>query len=274
MSDLVRMFAAIKPAVVAISGQVGDGPSDLEVIGSGFNVDPKGLVLTCRHVVEPVPGAKPGKLQVQFIFTAGGRVGRLDVPVGWAMVPGSDDDIAAIRLMPISRDLPALQIGDGSRVFEGTRVGLCGFPLGLALESNARSSSSTFQIGIVGSIVPYPTAPPARRRMYRLDIPVNVGNSGGPVFLQEDGTVVGVLAERPSAETPVYEKRIRETEYTAAGTSALAHAVPIDRSRGLVERMGRLTNEEINKLRRGVPPDWWKGQVLPLADRQRNNSEE
>jgi S1-C subfamily serine protease len=183
MTDLVSVFRRVKPAVVAIAKRKGDAYDEQEIIGTGFNVDPRGLVVTAWHVVQPLlrsPNrADAALLAVEFIIPAGqNEITRFDVPVAWGI--GFQGDVAILGLTPSSAAFPTLELTSGDDVNEGTTVGVCGYPLGLALEPGVQAVASTFQTGIVGAIVPYPTATGVDRKEFRLDIGVNQGNSGRP----------------------------------------------------------------------------------------------
>ncbi|MDO8478309.1 MAG: serine protease [Candidatus Rokubacteria bacterium] len=263
MADLVALLARFKPAVVAIVRRTGDGPVDQQVLGTGFNIDQKGVIVTCRHVVEEFIN---DRLEAQFVYREEQLLAKRDMPFNWVIIHDTDD-VAIIRLQNSPMPLPFAPLGTGSRVSEGTAIGVCGYPLGLALEPKARSAASTFQVGIVGAIMPYPGAPPlAGTTFYRLDIPLNFGNSGGPMFLQEDGAVVGVVAGRPTTMAPVFARKevLSPTDLTAIVSGGLTHAIPIDRSLHLIERVKRLTDQEIDEVRRTRKfPPWWDEVKTP-----------
>lgn len=208
--DLAQVFRRIKPGVVAIAVARGDEFDSQIVLGTGFNVDPRGLVLTAAHVIRPViasPNEADRKnLLVEFVIPnpAEGVVYRAD-------------------------------------------VGVSGFPLGLAFEPSSRASSaSTFQTGIVGAIVPHPSVPTSKRKQYRLDIGVNYGNSGGPVFLPSDGRVIGIVTDRPAYQAAVLAKGIGPTDYTVLAQSGLTHAIPIEYAAGVVTTLRAMSETEVD----------------------------
>lgn len=90
--------------------------------------------------------------------------------------------------------LPA-KIIHSKGVSEGTPVGILGFPQGLNFPAKFESKDSTqmtplLQTGVVSGILPFSGLP--RPSSFVLDILVNGGSSGSPLFL-ETGEVVGVV---------------------------------------------------------------------------------
>ena len=141
-------------------------------LGSGFIIDPDGLILTNHHVVE--------------------NAARIDVVVGKdrrfrAQVVGNDPptDIAVLKIE--ARDLPALPLGDSNAIRVGDWVLAIGNPFGLA---------NTVSAGIISAKdrttedVPG-LDPQGFYSFLQTDASINPGNSGGPL-LDLAGNVVGV----------------------------------------------------------------------------------
>jgi serine protease Do len=141
-------------------------------LGSGFIIDPDGLILTNHHVVE--------------------NAARIDVVVGKdrklrATIVGADPptDLAVLRID--ARGLPALPLGDSNALRVGDWVLAIGNPFGLA---------NTVSAGIISAkdrtTEDVPGLDP--RGFYNFlqtDASINPGNSGGPL-LDLGGNVVGV----------------------------------------------------------------------------------
>jgi serine protease Do len=141
-------------------------------LGSGFIIDPDGLILTNHHVVE--------------------NAARIDVVVGKdrrlrATIVGADPptDLAVLRID--ARGLPALSLGDSNALRVGDWVLAIGNPFGLA---------NTVSAGIISAkdrtTEDVPGLDP--RGFYsflQTDASINPGNSGGPL-LDLGGNVVGV----------------------------------------------------------------------------------
>ena len=138
-----------------------------EGVGSGFIVDPAGLIVTSHHVVK---GADSVTVTLQ-----DGR--KLE-----AQVVGVDPktDLALIEV-DADESLPAVEFGDSDRTRVGDWVVAVGNPFGLAGTVTAGIVSGRGRD--IGS-GPYDD-------FLQIDAPINRGNSGGPLF-DRGGRVVGV----------------------------------------------------------------------------------
>jgi serine protease Do len=135
--------------------------------GSGFIIDPSGLIVTNNHVV-----GHADKIVVSLVDGT-------QLP---AQLIGSDDltDVALIKVTP-SGPLPAVTWGDSRQVEVGDWVLAAGNPFGLGGSVTA---------GIVSARGRDLGAGPFDNFL-QLDAPINPGNSGGPIF-NMDGQVVGI----------------------------------------------------------------------------------
>ncbi len=133
-------------------------------LGTGFVVRPDGLIATNLHVIGE---ARPISVQL-----ADGR--RQEV----VAVEASDRglDLALIRIK--ATNLPALELGDSDRLKQGQPVVAIGNPQGLEYSVVAGVVSGKRQID--------------GRSMIQLAIPVEPGNSGGPL-VDMQGRVQGIL---------------------------------------------------------------------------------
>jgi serine protease Do len=135
--------------------------------GSGFIIDPAGLIVTAAHVV-----GNAEKIVVALLDGA-------ELP---AEVVGSDEltDIAVIRVKPAA-PLPGVTWGDSRTLEVGDWVVAAGNPFGLGGSVTAGIVSAHGRD--IGS-GPYDD-------FIQIDAPINPGNSGGPLF-NTDGEVVGI----------------------------------------------------------------------------------
>ncbi|GAB7537845.1 DegQ family serine endoprotease [Burkholderia sp. 3C] len=135
-------------------------------LGSGFIVDPDGIILTNRHVVGDAATVDV-KLTDKRQFK--GRV------------MGSDplSDVAVIRID--AHGLPSVATGDPARTEVGDWVMAIGAPYGF---------SNTVTQGIVSA---KSRSLPGERYIpfIQTDVPINPGNSGGPLF-DLDGRVIAI----------------------------------------------------------------------------------
>jgi serine protease Do len=142
------------------------------IVGSGFIVDAKGIVLTNSHVAL-------GRQAITVTLDEG-----TTVP---ARLVAADPifDIAVLQIpMPSTGTLPVLALGDSSVLKPGDDVLAIGNPLGL---------SQTLTHGIVSAVnrVLPVTFFTQTEPMIQIDSPINHGNSGGPL-LNRCGEVVGM----------------------------------------------------------------------------------
>src|SRR5580704_7490992 len=159
----------------APGGQGGQGSGDGSIrersLGSGVIVDPKGYIVTNRHVVE-----KADRIRVRFE----------DDPPGVqhdAKVIGTDQetDLAVIKV-DVDRALPAAKMGNSDGMQVGDWVLAIGSPFGQA---------GTVTAGIVSAkgrdIVPGRQF----QTFIQTDAAINPGNSGGPL-VNMNGEVIGI----------------------------------------------------------------------------------
>jgi serine protease Do len=152
-------------------GGPGDGSVRERSLGSGVIVDPKGYILTNRHVVE-----KADRIRVRFE----------DDPPGVqhdAKVIGTDQetDLAVIKV-DVEHALPAAKMGNSDGMEVGDWVLAIGSPFGQA---------GTVTAGIVSAkgrdIVPGRQF----QTFIQTDAAINPGNSGGPL-VNLNGEVIGI----------------------------------------------------------------------------------
>ena len=225
---------AVLPAVVSISvtesaaaaaaDEAGDGegpalPRDRHGkvfgAGSGFVIDPSGVIVTNDHVVE-------GASKI-IVSLANGT----QLP---AHVLGVDQltDIAVLKITP-KAPLPAEHWGDSRQVEVGDWILVAGNPFGLG---------STITAGIIS----------ARGRdimsgpfddFLQLDAPINPGNSGGPTF-DMSGGVVGVTTAIISP---------------TGGSVGIGFAIPSDIAEEVVDQIRKYGHLDRGWLGVGVTDD-------------------
>jgi len=270
MNSLAEIFKRVKPSTVAIGTKVEGKPL---AIGTGFIVDPSGVVVTCKHVVEglllehekfpdtPIPsGKKVGRatLKTHEIFTMFicVRGDEIEVEgVSPVFIGGPNKrDLAVMKLPNRSEPYPSIELGDSDKLQEGDFIATCGFPLGLALNPKAISGTSSFQAGIVSAVFPHQDVPSKLRSAFQLDLTANPGNSGGPVFLQGDGVVIGVLSHVLRAPQSISEGNLNAKVSVPTG---LSYAVPINAASNWVHRVRSMTEGDLKTLARGELPEGW-----------------
>ena len=197
------------------------------IIGSGFCVHEKGLIVTCEHVFKSffnqedhqkamnkkdgeISGLRGSVPTVIFFGTEpmGKEILVFSVPVTDAVaVKGYD---LALLKVPVhkefSKGYPILKIAEYSELHETMEIGTCGFPLGNILQQQLGTITSSFTKGMISSIIPAPHIQKEYLKGFQLDLTATNGNSGGPVFSLSNGHVLGVLqggAVHPDDGRPV-----------------------------------------------------------------------
>lgn len=162
--SLEELAAAATQAVVLIDVETPSGNRQ----GSGFLVDPDGLILTNEHIMRDAVAAR--------VKLASGDMYDL------VTLLASDDrrDLAVIQVPGF--DLPALPLGNSDSVRIGNPVVLIGSPLGL---------ENTVTTGIVSGR----RQEPEGYQLLQVSAPASRGSSGGPL-LSSDGEVVGIASSQ------------------------------------------------------------------------------
>ena len=178
-APLEDMFAWVKPGIVVI--EVFSGGQQIGM-GSGFVVDPSGIIVTNYHVSSPGDAA-----YVKFTDDSRYEVaGYLAVKPEW--------DLAVLQLKGKPEHLRVLGLVHDSKPREASEVIAVGSPLGHTFVPTK---------GIVGKVVQAADLPPSARQFVleatghdeqfwiEHDAQIAPGNSGGPLF-NRAGDVVGV----------------------------------------------------------------------------------
>ena len=177
--SLADVIAPVLPAVVNISvkqiimaspaepGQVGRAPPrNTMSLGSGFIIDPTGIIVTNKHVVD---NAYEITVTLQD-----------NTPLQATVMGQCPCDIVLLRVKP-DKPLPTVKFGDSDSLRIGDPVVAIGNPLGLGNSVSA---------GIVSALNRDIRTSPIDDYI-QTDAAINHGNSGGPLF-NIKGEVVGI----------------------------------------------------------------------------------
>ncbi len=155
-----QVFQAVASAVAVVTAQRAMGGGNQ---GSGFLIDPDGVVVTNFHVVAGAEAIEV-KLKNGRTFAVTGVV---------AFDP--EQDICVLKID--ASDLPAVSLGDSRQLAPGAKVLVIGAPLGLDYTiTNGLFSGSRTSFG---------------QAALQFSAPISPGNSGGPL-LDAQGRVVGI----------------------------------------------------------------------------------
>ncbi len=181
-STIINVVENVSPAVVSIVVKTVDfdlfnGPSSTESgIGTGFIVDPSGIIVTNSHVVDD-PDAEYS------VVTKDGEAYEVE-----NVHKDSTSDLAIIEIT--ARDLPVVALGDSDNLKVGQKAIAIGNALG--------RFQNTVTVGVVSGIGRqvytyggFGTASNVQENAIQTDAALNPGNSGGPL-LNSAGQVIGI----------------------------------------------------------------------------------
>ena len=147
-----------------------------EVAGSCFFVSPNGIVVTNYHVIN-------GKSQFKIIDNSGAQFN--------AVIEKSDPSNDLVVMKVNTQNHKYLNIASFSSLKTGQEIFSVGYPVSAVLGTEVK-----FTNGVVSST----TGPQNMANMFQMTVPIQPGNSGGPV-LNNEGQVVGIATSSASVDT-------------------------------------------------------------------------
>jgi S1-C subfamily serine protease len=231
-ADPVEAIQRVKGSVVAVGTYDKSRSPAFNFLGTGFVVGDGLLIATNAHVVPVVLDGE--RREVLAIAVPGATPASVQIRAAKTLVVDQDHDLALLRID--GAKLPALTLGDSSRVREGQTYLLTGFPVGAVLgvipathramvsaltpiaipTGNARELDARAVKRLSSS--PYP--------VLQLDGTAYPGNSGSPLYDPETAEVIGII-------NMVFVKGTRETAITHP--SGISFAIPAQPLKNLVE---------------------------------------
>lgn len=185
-----------------------------QIVGSGITVEDGRVILTAAHVIAEMAAiraknevlsrhaapvvAVPG----QAALSDRKEDGTQELIVSHGLLPFEElsrtvnpsDDIGIV--VPPDPLPTSVALDFDHEPYEGDRVFACGWPYGTKLNHSVVSS---FVFGTVAAVLPHPVVRLTGRKEYVVQIPVNPGNSGGGVFDQTTGRLIGIVSARYQA---------------------------------------------------------------------------
>jgi len=205
--DAKSVAAAITPSVVSIevTTRTGGGTGSGSIYSSNSS---ESIIITNNHVV--ADAATSGTINVEL----------LNGDVYPAIIIGRDVayDIAVIKIQ--AGNLPAIKLGDSSKVNVGDPVIAIGSPLGLASTVTAGIISALNRPVVTGS-----TGLESYVNAIQTDAAINPGNSGG-ALVDTNGKLIGVnsaIATLSSGST--------------SGSIGLGFSIPINEAKRVIEEI-------------------------------------
>jgi serine protease Do len=174
-----------------------NGPRRVQSLGSGFVIDPAGIIITNNHVIADAD-------EISAKFSDGTSL--------VAEVIGRDEktDIAVLRV-DSEEPLPSLNFGSAEKLRVGDWVMAIGNPFGLG---------GTVTVGIVSARNRNIQSGPYDN-FIQTDAAINRGNSGGPLF-NLDGEVIGI-------NTAIYSP--------TGGSIGIGFAIPAESAVNVIDQL-------------------------------------
>jgi serine protease Do len=228
--ELSHTIEVVKPSVVGIGSFVKTRSPALSFVGSGFVIGDGLTIITAAHVVNDLLQTGQGDTLGILLRQGDGAQFRS------ATVSMIDREHDLARLQVRGTPIPALQLGDSTKVQEGKSLAFMGFPLGMVLGLRHVTHRAT-----VSAITPVVMPALSSRQLdvkqlsqlakptyavFQLDGTAYPGSSGSPLFDPDSGKVIGIV-------NMVFVKGGKETAITAP--SGITYAIPAQ----FIGEMGR-----------------------------------
>ncbi|HKQ05386.1 MAG TPA: trypsin-like peptidase domain-containing protein [Blastocatellia bacterium] len=217
-----------------------------ENIGSGFIIDPKGLIATNFHLINAEEGRRNSTTRSPEAATK--LVNNVTVTLHDgrqfpASIKGYDEatDIAVLEIQSPDKPLPVADLGDSDGLKVGEWVIAIGNPLGLDHTVTLGILSAKGRTGFGGQFDDF----------LQTDAAINPGNSGGPL-VNAQGRVVGI-------NTLVLER-----------TQGLSFSIPINTLKAILPQLierGRVTRGFLGLVTRDIDNDIRGLMKLPVETR-------
>jgi len=211
---IINVVKESSPSVVSIAiSQIklksGEGLVDeVNNIGTGFIVDPNGIIITNQHVVSDVSSSYK-------VITSDGKE--------YSVVEVLRDDSNDIALLKIdAKSLKSLDLGNSDTLLVGQTVIAIGTPLGEYAGSVTTGVISGLNRSVTTSSGWFGSTTKVYENVIQTDAAVNSGNSGGPLISTE-GKVIGINfattanADNISFALPINIVKQRLEEYRTYG---------------------------------------------------------
>ena len=230
LADLPATIDRVKPSIVGVGTVQKTRRPPYRIVGTGFVVADGHYVVTNAHVIpEEINTAK-----LEYLAIFAGKDKHMNLRRAVKVKVDEAHDIALLKFE--GKPLPALALGQSSRVREGQEYAFTGYPLGIifglypvthrgiissivavALQANAASQLDPTQIRRLRK--PY--------KVFQLDATAYPGNSGSPLYDTRTAEVIGVINK-------VFVKAGREN--VLAKPSGISYAMPIEYASKLLKK--------------------------------------
>lgn len=230
-ADISSSIAKIKPSVVIIGTFKITSNPRFNLRGAGFVIGDGNLLVTNAHVLQTTADEE---MDANLVVQTRDRKNELRMHKASVMEIDKVHDLALLRFE--GEALPPLILRE-TLVREGQSIAFTGFPIGGAL-----GFLPVTHRGMISSITPLVLPAPTDLQLneravrslrdgsfdiYQLDGTAYPGNSGGPVFDEQTGEILGVV-------NMAFVKRTKESALSEP--SGISYAVPIKYVLQLMQR--------------------------------------
>ena len=232
LADLPATIERVKPSIVGVGTVQKTRRPPYKIVGTGFVVADGHYVITNAHVIPE----ELNTAELEYLAVFAGKDKQMNIRQAIAVRVDEVHDLALLKIE--GKSLPALSLGQSSRVREGEEYAFTGYPLGMIF-----GLYPVTHRGIISSIVPVALQanaasqldPAQIRRLrksykvFQLDATAYPGNSGSPLYDPGSGKVVGIINK-------VFVKEGREN--ILAKPSGITYAIPSDFAKKMLKQAG------------------------------------
>jgi len=228
--NIEAVVAKVKPSVVGVGLYDAMGVQTHQLRGTGFVFGDGTLVATNYHVI--AIDLDPKFVQYLIVFSGSGRhpeIHKAEIV--------AKDTVHDLAILKITKKLIPLTLGGDEIALDGSEVLLTGFPIGAVLglyPATHRGIVAALTPDVIPSINSTQLSNRILDRLdkpsmiYQLDITAYPGNSGSPLYLGENGEVIGILNK-------VFVKETKET--VLEKPSGISYAIPIKYLKELAKKV-------------------------------------
>jgi serine protease Do len=228
-NSMTSIVAKVKPSVVGVGLYDAMGAQTHQLRGTGFVLGDGSLVATNYHVISLTLDPKV----VQYLIVFAGQGAHPNIYRAEIVAKDIVHDLAILK---ISANLPPLTLASDAVVEDGSEVLLTGFPIGAILGLYPATHRGIIA-ALTPDVIPSMNSTQLSNRIldkldkpsmiYQLDITAYPGNSGSPLYLSENGEVVGILNK-------VFVKETKES--VLEKPSGISYAIPVKYLRDLMQK--------------------------------------
>lgn len=235
-ADAIETIERVKGSIVAVGTFERTRSPQFQFLGTGFAVEDGSIIATNAHVLPRLlDPAQRETIAIMIPLPDKEDPNLAQVREAKEVATDVDSDLALLRISgPL---LPALKLGDSTKVREGQEVFFTGYPIGSILGPHPATHRA-----IIASVTPIAIPlsragelrPQTIRRLaagqypvFQLDATAYPGNSGSPLYDAATGEVIGIVNK-------VFVQGTKEAALTQP--SGITYAVPASHLRALLQR--------------------------------------